>query len=141
MKRLSLLLFAAATPALAMSVLAMSALAGPAPTGRWVTASGNVEVEIAPCGNALCGTIVKVLANRSMAGPGELPKEVPGVGTQILSKLVTRDDAQWWGELLNRETGKVYDCVVKPVGDDEIEVRPYVGLPLFGQTQSWRRAP
>ncbi len=132
MKRLGvLLLLVAATPA----------LAGPAPTGHWITASGNIEVEIAPCGAALCGTITKVLSNRSMAGPGEMPKDVPGVGTRILTKLTTRDDAQWWGELLNRETGKVYDVVVKPVGDGEIEVRPYVGLPLFGQTQSWRRAP
>lgn len=133
MKRLaSLVLLLAATPA----------FAGPSPAGRWITASGNVEVEIAPCGNALCGTITKVLANRSMAGPGaEMPKDVPGVGTRILTGLASRDDTQWYGELLNRETGKVYDCVVKPVGDDEIEVRPYVGLPLFGQTQSWRRAP
>ena len=55
-----------------------------APLGRWITESGNLEVEIAPCPtnangtasantggssgtNTLCGKVVRVLANRSMA--------------------------------------------------------------------------
>ena len=42
-----------------------------APLGRWITESGNLEVNIAPCnpagGNALCGKVVRVLANRSMS--------------------------------------------------------------------------
>ena len=40
-------------------------------TGRWITASGNLEIEIAPCGQALCGTVVRVLANNSMSSSGK----------------------------------------------------------------------
>ena len=56
-------------PALAsLSRSSGPALAAPATaadlTGRWRAASGNVEVEIAPCGAALCGTIVRVLVEQ-----------------------------------------------------------------------------
>jgi hypothetical protein len=40
---------------------------GGALLGRWLTDNGNLEIEIAPRGAALCGTVTKVLANRSMA--------------------------------------------------------------------------
>jgi hypothetical protein len=37
------------------------------PTGRWLTESGNLEVVVAPCAADLCGTVARVLANRSMS--------------------------------------------------------------------------
>ncbi len=62
-----------------------------APLGRWVTESGNLEVEVAPCSSGsptLCGKVVKVMANRSMAGPGqasELADKRPALGMTLLS--------------------------------------------------------
>lgn len=125
--------------------------------GRWVTASGNLEVEIAPCGQAqpqpLCGTVTRVLGNRSMARDGEMqPLDTrPAVGMQILRGLTLADGedpqasaAPWFGEIYNRENGRTYRCRVhlgtaQGAGDDLV-VRPYVFTPLFGQTQHWHRA-
>src|SRR5215470_1418957 len=110
--------------------------------GRWVTASGNLEVEIAPCDAALCGTVTKVLANRSMAEPGKEmapvdPRTV--LGLKVLSGFVPAGADEWQGEIYNRENGKTYRCIIAVAGPDELKVRPYVVLPLFGQTQIWRR--
>src|SRR5262249_50857822 len=91
--RLALLSFILSTmPLAAASVWAQPA--GPSSQagvlGRWLTHTGNLEVEIARCGEALCGTVVKVLANNSMSGPGEMaPKDGrPALGMTILKSFV-----------------------------------------------------
>lgn len=113
-----------------------------APQGRWITESGNLEIDVAPCGNALCGKVVRVLANRSMSAPGaELTPADPRpvLGMQILNDLRPADDGAFAGSIYNRENGKTYSATVRPSAPDQLLVRGYVLLPLFGKTQVWRR--
>ena len=114
--------------------------------GRWVTESGNLEVEIAPCGPALCGTVVRVLANRSMSKPeaefaGLTSADGrPVLGMKILSGFASAGGGEWKGEIYNRENGKTYSCILSLAAPDELKVHSYIGLPLIGKTQIWRRA-
>lgn len=110
-------------------------------TGNFLAASGNVEVQIAPCGAVICGTITRVLANRSMTGSGESMGERNDVGLQILTGFAPAGDDTFQGHILNRETGKVYECIIRPGGPGELVVRPYVMVSWFGQTQLWHRVP
>lgn len=127
------------------------------PRGRWITANGNLEVEISPCGKALCGKVLRVLGNRSMvAGEGEMkPVDTrPALGMQILSDFLpvhgpeADHDAQaeheWRGQIYNRENGKSYACQMRvdtqTQARGELLLHAYVGLPLFGKTQRWQRA-
>jgi len=75
----------------------------PAQAGRWITESGNLEVEIAPCGESLCGTVTRVLANRSMSAPGQdmdAADKRPALGMQILTGLrPSGDDGALAGEI------------------------------------------
>jgi uncharacterized protein (DUF2147 family) len=134
--------FAAA--ALAAFSLAGAQAAAPAPLGRWITESGNLEVELAPCGDALCGTVVRVLANRAMGGtPGQemVPADArPALGMVILSQLRPSGEGEYSGTLYNRENAKSYGARLTLAAPGELLVRAYVGLPLFGKTQVWRRA-
>src|SRR5262245_3059773 len=117
--------------------------APPGALGRWITASGNLEVEISPCGSALCGTVVQVLANRSMSDPGAPMTAVdarPVLGLQILTDFAPSGHGEWTGAIYNRENGKTYRCRMSVLDADRLEIRPYVGLPWFGKTQIWRRA-
>lgn len=128
----------------------------PAVLGRWLTASGNLEVEIAPCGEALCGTVTRVLGNRSMARGASQGTEMqpvdqrPALGMQILRGLTLAEgddaraaDARWFGEIYNRENGQTYRCRVQLDAAEgpgaTLVVRPYVLSTLFGQTQHWQR--
>lgn len=43
------------------------------------------------------------------------------------------------GRIVNREIGKVHDCIPRPGGVDEMMVLPCVPVSLFGQTQIWHR--
>jgi len=118
--------------------VAGSAMASPAPlTGAWVTQSGNVSIRFAPCGAALCGDVVRVMANHSMHDSRVQLAAPPRIGARIVSDLRPAGDA-WQGHIFNRENGRTYDCLVRPMGGGRLEVRAYVLLPLFGQTQVWR---
>jgi uncharacterized protein (DUF2147 family) len=130
-------------PTLLALALAPAAFAqSPLPQqGRWLTESGNLEVDIAPCGEAFCGTVVKVLANRSMGGGGELVQADarPVMGMKILSDLRLAGDGELKGEIYNRENGKSYTTLLSAAGPNQLVVRSYVGLPMFGKTQVWQR--
>ena len=123
-----------------------------APLGRWITESGNLEVDIAPCGAgstaasapALCGKVVRVLANRSMSAPGTdmaAADARPALGMTLLSGLRPADGSQgeYRGEIYNRENAKTYRVNLTPAEPEQLLVHAYVGIPLFGKTQVWRR--
>lgn len=135
-----------AASALAAGTLAIAATAGAdaqAPgLGRWITETGNYEVEIAPCADKLCGTIVTVLGNRSMRDPSVemVPADPrPPLGMRILTDLAPNGERQWSGYVFDRESGKTYSCRVTLLASGQLKVRGYVGLPMFGRTAVWHR--
>lgn len=110
--------------------------------GRWLTESGNLEVDIAPCGKALCGTVVQVLGNRSMSNPNATMQAAdsrPVLGMRILLDFVSNKDGEWSGHIYNRENAKTYDCRMELVAPDQLKIRAYKFLPIFGKTQIWKR--
>jgi uncharacterized protein (DUF2147 family) len=110
--------------------------------GRWLTESGNLEIEIAPCGGAVCGTVVAVRANRSMSHPDQEMTPVDSrspMGMRILSGFVEGQDGSWAGRIYNRENGKTYDCLMTPISADKLRVRGYKLVPLLGKNQVWTR--
>jgi uncharacterized protein (DUF2147 family) len=145
--KMNLMCTALAT-AIAIAVGALGAHAQPqqppAQLGRWITESGNFEVDIAACGNALCGTVTRVVANRSMSAPGQemdAADKRPALGMQILSGLRVTGDETLTGDIYNRENAKTYSVRLTMDGPQQMLVRSYVGIPLFGKTQLWLRAP
>ncbi len=123
---------------IAMGLAAPAQAAAPGPLGRWLSASGNVEVTIGPCGPALCGAVSRVFANNSMEHPGPAASPPARIGLQLLSDF-HRDGDGWTGRIFNRENGNTYDCHMTLEGADRLVMHAYVLLPIFGKTQVWRR--
>ncbi|HAT33724.1 MAG TPA: DUF2147 domain-containing protein [Janthinobacterium sp.] len=109
--------------------------------GTWVTASGNLEVSIAPCGAALCGSVTRVISAAAMSPDAKAAPVDPArlMGLKILSDLQSQGGGVWRGKIYNRDKDKIYDCVVELQGQNELKVRGYQFLPLFGSTQIWHR--
>jgi len=111
--------------------------------GIWRSAAGTVDVRIAPCGPALCGTIARVVSERSMADPSVSMVNAPGVGIVVLSNFLPTADApdagSLEGYLYNRENRKMYACVMSLEAPDRLRIHAYVGVQLLGQTQTWTR--
>ncbi len=126
--------------ALALTLSGASAADSQTPLGRWISASGNVEVAIAPCGPALCGLVSRVFANRSMQSLAASKAPPATVGLKILSDVRPAGDGRWVGRIYNREQGRSYDCELSLAGPNSLVVRPYILVPIIGQTQVWRRS-
>ncbi len=53
----------------------------------------------------------------------------------------TYDGNRWsGGTIYDPKNGKTYRCVIGLEGERELQIRGYVGIPLFGRTEVWRRA-
>jgi uncharacterized protein (DUF2147 family) len=116
-------------------------------TGRWITESGNLEVEIASCGdaasNAYCGTITRVIANNAMGQPGVqmAASNAPSpLGKRILFDLKPLAGGGWQGHIYNRENNKTYNSQLAAVGGDQLKLTIYEDTPAQGRVQVWRRA-
>jgi uncharacterized protein (DUF2147 family) len=112
------------------------------PTGRWLTESGNLEVGVAPCGSALCGTVVREVANRAMSQiskPASDAAAGSALGLVILQDFKPSGDDEWQGHIFNRENGQTYSCIMRLTDADTLSIRPYKFIRLFGKTQLWHR--
>ncbi|MEX2249835.1 MAG: DUF2147 domain-containing protein [Parvibaculum sp.] len=123
--RLMLAVFAAAF------VFAGPGFAVGGPEGRWIAAEEDAIVEIAPCGEALCGTVVEIISD---------PDGDAGSATKILIDFRTSGSGTWSGTAYSRKKDKSYDCNIEMLDANRLKLRPYVGIPLFGETLIWERA-
>jgi uncharacterized protein (DUF2147 family) len=137
-------LLAASLPALA---------ADPSIEGRWNTFEGNPPkkrsvIEIARSGDKVTGRITELFLQ-----PGEAAEpnceNCPGAdkgrqirGLAIVHLTATREPGRFEGTVLDPVAGKVYRCVATlEDGGRRLSVRGYVGIPLFGRSETWVRAP
>ena len=120
--------------------------------GTWATAEDKSHVEVVPCAEAaeqLCGSIVWLKEPNDDTGQPKLDKNNPDpalqsrpiVGLPLLAGFVKAAEPDVWedGEIYNPEDGDTYSCTMTLLEDGRLEVRGYVGLPLFGKSQTWTR--
>lgn len=100
--------------------------------GRWLTQSGQLEVEIAACGQALCGTVVKVTDSAADASAAAM-------GLKVLSGLTPVSAKEWKGRIYNRGDGASYDCLMSLANPDELRIIAYQTSPANGREQIWSR--
>jgi uncharacterized protein (DUF2147 family) len=127
------------------------ALAQNTPVGLWKTIdddgkTAKSQVRISEQGGTLVGSIDKLLDPKD---PGDAKcdkctddrRNQPILGLQIIRGVKAEGDGVWGqGEILDPNNGKTYRTRLKPVdGGKKLEVRGYIGAPLFGRTQTWVR--
>ncbi|MFG6416293.1 DUF2147 domain-containing protein [Roseateles sp. DC23W] len=127
------------------------AFAQSTPVGLWKTIDDDGKtakslVRISEQGGTLVGSIDKLL---DPAAPADAKcdkcaddrKDKPVLGLQIIRGVKAEGDGVWGGgEVLDPNNGKTYRTRLKPVdGGKKLEVRGYIGAPLFGRTQTWVR--
>lgn len=120
------------------------------PLGVWVTEGGKSHVEIVPCADKLCGSIVWLREPLNDEGvektdrnnPDEGLRQRPILGLPLLTGFTANGEADRWdgGKIYNPEDGEIYSCTLTLVDGATLKVRGYVGLPLFGKTQIWTRS-
>jgi len=120
------------------------------PQGIWLTEDGGGAVEIFNCGAVLCGRIVwqrsPLRADGSLdtddRNPNPALRQKPICGLQIISEMRPTGPAAWGeGRIYDPDSGKTYQATMALEDADMLRLRGYVGVPLFGTSQLWQRAP
>lgn len=135
---------------LLLLILSGSAFAA-SPVGRWTTVddeTGKVRsvVQISQGrGGVLSGRILQVYKQAGDTGycrkcPGSF-KNKPVKGLRFMWGLKPDGERRWaGGKILDPKKGKIYKCKIELSQDGKrLNVRGYVGVSLFGRTQTWRR--
>jgi uncharacterized protein (DUF2147 family) len=137
---------------LALLAAGAAALAQSTPVGLWKTIDDETKqeksfVRISDASGVLSGKIEKLLdpakANAVCEKCSDERKGQPVSGMVILRNLrEEREEPGTFkgGDVLDPNNGKVYNAKIKLIeGGKKLELRGYIGAPLFGRTQTWIR--
>jgi len=111
-------------------------------SGMWKEPTGSV-IEIHSCGNDLCLRLVSISSQAPSLHDDRNPD--PRLRSRLLCGLeigrgfqaVANDKAEG-GLLYDPKSGKTYKGSMTRV-DDELHLRGYVGVKLFGTTETWTK--
>jgi uncharacterized protein (DUF2147 family) len=140
--------------ALAATLVMSTAAAQSSPAGLWKTIDDSTKAEkslvrITETSGVFTGRIEKLLAPD--AKPDSVCEECTGerkgkpiIGMTIISgiKKNAEHEGLWdGGTILDPNNGKTYKLRLKPSEDGKkLEVRGYIGAPMFGRSQTWLKA-
>ncbi len=137
---------------LVVALVGLTCLAAAEPSieGLWRSndAAGKPRayIRLRQVGDEYQGVVQKVFP-----GPGETEETVCSkctderkdkriLGMKILDSLRRSSSGYSGGNILDADNGKVYRATVTPSADGkELNLRGYVGIPLFGRTAVWTR--
>ena len=130
---------AAAAMAGLLALSASPALAADA-KGVWLRDTGKSKVRIAPCGDALCGTIAWEQTPRNDENnPDPAKRSRPLVGVQVFFNMKPAGDNRWNGSAYNPEDGKTYSGGMTLEGD-KLTTKGCVLGGLICKSVSWSRS-
>jgi uncharacterized protein (DUF2147 family) len=112
--------------------------------GKWTNPSGST-IQIYPCGkNTACARLIAISStapthhDESNPNPAMRSRSLCGLQIGTSFHLVDADHAED-GQLYDPKSGKTYSGSMTSEGD-KLRLRGYVGIPLFGRTETWTRA-
>ena len=127
--------------------------------GSWVTPDDKAVVEIYQQEGQYFGKFISLKepnygADMQMEGLEGQPKvdrknpdvtqhEQPIIGLVMLQGMaytVSKQGKQTWqgGTIYDPSNGKSYKCTIKLNADGTLDLRGYIGISLFGRSQTWR---
>jgi uncharacterized protein (DUF2147 family) len=136
-----------------LMVPALAMAEPPSPVGVWKTindSSGKAEalVKIVEVNGELRGSVEKLFR-----GPDEDQnphcdkcsgdkKNAPILGMTILYGLRRGENGDWrGGEVLDPNNGATYHASLAVAPDNQsLSMRGYIGMPIFGRSQTWQRS-
>lgn len=106
--------------------------------GRWLNPKRNVEVRVAPCGDAYCGIVIKASPHaQESARNGGTPHLI---GTQILTGLHPDGDGGFEGRVFDPKRNIHAPATIRLDGDNALTVKGCaIGGMLLCKEQRWTR--
>jgi uncharacterized protein (DUF2147 family) len=120
------------------------------PNGLWYAEGGAAQVEITDCDGELCGRVVWLRSPfdengcelRDRYNPDASQRHRAVVGLRILRGLQRAPGSRldWTGgTIYDPGSGNTYRASLRVVGENRLELRGFIGIPLLGRTATWFR--
>ena len=116
--------------------------------GTWLVQDGSAKVKIEKSNGKFCGKMVWIKNPNDKNGqplrdsnnPDPSLRNRQQMGLTLLENFVYSEENLWTsGTIYDPDGGKVYSCKITMKDNQTIEVRGYVGISLFGRTDTWKR--
>ena len=114
--------------------------------GTWLTHDARAKIEIFKEGQKYHGKIVWLKEAKDANGNNRKDIENPDkslrnrllMGLKLVRDFVYEGGTWSNGRIYDPKTGSTYKCKMKFKGE-KLEIRGYIGLPIFGKTIVWTR--
>lgn len=114
--------------------------------GYWLTENKRSVIRIVPCADdaaKLCGHIHWVIPGGlefDIKNPDETKRSRSTCGLPILTDFKKQSATMWGdGKIYKADDGDIYNATMQLLPNGNLIVRGYVGMPLFGKSQTWTR--
>ncbi|MBN2159074.1 MAG: DUF2147 domain-containing protein [Spirochaetes bacterium] len=109
--------------------------------GTWLVPKEDAKVTIYKCGENFSGKItwLKTPTDLDEKNPDPEKRKNKILGMDMLWGFVFKDGQWVGGQIYDPDNGKTYKCKMWLKSDDVLNVRGYVGVPLFGRSELWKR--
>ena len=122
--------------------------------GYWQTVGDSSKIEIYPCGEKICGKVAWLkhpnfmkaddgpigTAKIDRKNPDPAMRNRPILGLQVIEGLTAAGNDSWeHGKCYDPESGNTYKCRIHLASPEKLEMRGYIGIPLFGRTYALTR--
>ena len=118
-------------------------------SGIWWNAEKTAKIKVYEQNGEYFGKIIQLKEPNDEEGNPKTDQENPNdklkkralKGLVILSGLEYVGDGEYEdGEIYDPKSGKTYSCNAELIGQDQLDLRGYIGFSLIGRTSSWTRA-
>jgi uncharacterized protein (DUF2147 family) len=109
--------------------------------GTWLVVKEDAKVTIYKCDDKFCGKItwLKTPEDLDTKNPDPAKRSNKILGMNILWGF-SFNQGQWvGGRIYDPDSGKTYRCKMWLKSDDKLNLKGYVGIPLFGRSEIWTR--
>ncbi|WP_264805501.1 DUF2147 domain-containing protein [Acetobacter estunensis] len=108
--------------------------------GVWITEKHDGAFRIAPCGDAICGTLVGLDYKDNEPVPtGKDGKSECNLVMLTGFRPQEEKSERLGGKILDPDTGNVYQAQIWSPEPGVLKLRGYVMIPLLGETRTWTR--
>jgi uncharacterized protein (DUF2147 family) len=123
--------------------------------GVWNNEEKDGKIELFKCNGKYCGKIVWAKEPNYPAGstegtpgtprldhhnPDAAKRSTPILGLQIVNDFIFAGEDVWkGGTVYDPKSGNTYRGKMTLVSPNELDLRGFVGIPLFGRTTTWTR--
>jgi uncharacterized protein (DUF2147 family) len=123
--------------------------------GVWNNEEKDGKIEIFKCSGKYCGKIIWAKEPNYPAGstegtpgtprldhhnPDTAKRSRPILGLQIVNDFIFAGEDVWkGGTVYDPKSGNTYRGKMTLVSPNELDLRGFIGIPLFGRTTTWTR--